>query len=254
MDLPQFISWLQRQRALVGEQATRWLIAAAVFLLLLAVLRIALAVLRGRFQRRAQRTAAIWDNAVAKVLEATRGWFLVIVSTYFALLVPDVPDEHWPIIRSVTIVVLLLQGALWVNSLLQYRLERYVEQRLTTDPAAATTMLMLSFVAKLVLWTIVLLLVLDNVGINVTALIAGLGIGGVAIALASQNILGDLFSALSIVLDKPFVLGDFIVVGDMMGSVEKIGLKTTRVRSLSGEQLILPNGDLLQSRVRNFKG
>ena len=99
----------------------------------------------------------------------------------------------------------------------------------------------------------ILLLILENVGVDVTALIAGLGVGGIAVALAAQNILGDLFSSMSIVLDKPFVLGDFIIVGDMMGTVEKIGLKTTRVRSLSGEQLIFSNSDLLGSRIRNFK-
>ena len=103
------------------------------------------------------------------------------------------------------------------------------------------------------LWTIAFLLVLDNLGVDVTALIAGLGVGGIAVALAAQNILGDLFASLSIVLDKPFVLGDFIIVGDFMGTVEHIGLKTTRVRSLSGEQLVFPNHDLLTSRIRNYK-
>jgi small-conductance mechanosensitive channel len=88
---------------------------------------------------------------------------------------------------------------------------------------------------------------------DVTALVAGMGIGGIAVALALQNILGDLFASLSIVLDKPFVIGDFIIVGELMGGVEKIGLKTTRVRSLSGEQLIFSNSDLLNSRIRNYK-
>ena len=110
----------------------------------------------------------------------------------------------------------------------------------------------LSFIARLVLWATILLLILDNLGVDITALVAGLGIGGVAIALAVQNILGDLFASLSIVLDKPFVLGDFVIVGDLMGSVENIGIKTTRVRSLSGEQLVFSNNDLLTSRIRNF--
>jgi small-conductance mechanosensitive channel len=95
---------------------------------------------------------------------------------------------------------------------------------------------------------------LDSLGVNITALVASLGVGGIAVALAVQNILGDLFASLSILLDRPFEVGDFIVVtGDHMGTIEKIGLKTTRVRSLSGEQLIFPNSDLLQSRVKNFK-
>ena len=102
-------------------------------------------------------------------------------------------------------------------------------------------------------WCIGVLVALDNLGIDVTALITGLGIGGVAIALATQNILGDLFASLSIMLDKPFVVGDFIRSGDHLGTVERIGLKTTRLRSLTGEQLIFSNNDLLQSRLRNYK-
>jgi small-conductance mechanosensitive channel len=106
---------------------------------------------------------------------------------------------------------------------------------------------------RLALWSTVALLVLANLGIDVTAMVAGLGIGGIAVALAAQNILGDLFASASIVLDKPFVIGDFIIVGEDMGTVEHIGLKTTRVRSLSGEQLVFANNDLLKSRIRNFK-
>ena len=112
---------------------------------------------------------------------------------------------------------------------------------------------MIGFFSKVAVWSVAMLLILQNLGVDVTALVAGLGIGGAAIALASQNILGDLFASLSIVLDKPFVLGDFIVVDQYMGTVEHIGLKTTRVRSLSGEQLIFSNGDLLKSRISNFK-
>ncbi len=98
----------------------------------------------------------------------------------------------------------------------------------------------------------ILLLVLDNLGVNITALVAGLGVGGIAVALAMQTILGDLFASLSIVLDKPFVVGDFLIIGDLLGSVEYVGLKTTRLRSLSGEQLVFSNSDLLGSRIRNY--
>jgi small-conductance mechanosensitive channel len=108
-------------------------------------------------------------------------------------------------------------------------------------------------VARLAVWSLVLLLALDNLGFNITALLAGMGIGGIAVALAAQNILGDLFASLSIVLDKPFVVGDFIVVGEQLGTVEYIGLKTTRIRSLGGEQIVFSNTDLLGSRIRNYK-
>jgi small-conductance mechanosensitive channel len=111
----------------------------------------------------------------------------------------------------------------------------------------------LGLVLQLLMWAVLLLMGLQNIGIQVGPLLAGLGVGGIAVALALQNILGDLFASLSIVLDKPFVIGDFIVVGEMSGNVEHIGLKTTRVRSLSGEQLIFSNSDLLAARIRNFK-
>ena len=100
---------------------------------------------------------------------------------------------------------------------------------------------------------IFILIALDNIGVNITTLIAGLGISGIAVALAVQNILGDLFASFSIVLDKPFVIGDFIIVDDYLGTVEHVGLKTTKIRSLSGEQLVFSNADLLKSRIRNYK-
>ncbi|MDP4622714.1 MAG: mechanosensitive ion channel family protein, partial [Hydrogenophaga sp.] len=112
---------------------------------------------------------------------------------------------------------------------------------------------LLSFLGKLLLWVVVVLLALDNLGLNITALVASLGIGGVAVALAVQNILGDLFASLSIAIDKPFVIGDFVMVDNLMGTVEHVGLKTTRLRSLDGEQIVFANNDLLQSRVRNYK-
>jgi small-conductance mechanosensitive channel len=102
-------------------------------------------------------------------------------------------------------------------------------------------------------WTATFLLVLDNLGFDVTALITGLGVGGIAVALAVQNVLGDLFASVSIVIDKPFVVGDSIAIGDFVGTVESVGLKTTRLRSVSGEQIVMANSDLLQSRIRNHK-
>ncbi len=104
-----------------------------------------------------------------------------------------------------------------------------------------------------VIWVVALLLLLDNLGVNITTLVASLGIGGIAVALALQNILGDLFASLSIAMDKPFLVGDFIVVDDLMGTVRHIGLKTTRIKSLGGEELVFSNNDLLKSRVRNYK-
>jgi small-conductance mechanosensitive channel len=170
-----------------------------------------------------------------------------------ATFVPELPDKTEKIIRTITVVAFLLQAAIWGGGFITFWLTRYRKRRLEEDPSSITTYSALGFIARFVLWTIILLLILDNLGIDITTLIAGLGIGGIAVALALQNILSDLFASLSIVLDKPFVIGDFIIVGDLMGTVEKIGLKTTRVRSLSGEQLVFSNNDLLQSRIRNYQ-
>src|SRR5690606_5466649 len=149
-------------------------------------------------------------------------------------------------------VGLLLQIGLWATAALDVALRMRRDQQLQEHPDAVAAMDVLGFVVRLVVWTVVILVILDNLGVKVTALIAGLGIGGVAVALATQNILGDLFASLSIVLDKPFVVGDFLSIVEYSGSVEKVGIKTTRVRSLSGEQLIFSNNDLLNSRIRNF--
>ncbi len=147
---------------------------------------------------------------------------------------------------------MLIQAGIWGSAFIVALLESYRQRALDKDPAAVTSMNVIGLAAKIVLWATVVLLALDNLGVNVTALVAGLGIGGIAVALAVQNILGDLFASLSIMLDKPFVVGDFLIIGDYLGSVEHVGLKTTRIRSLSGEQLVFSNSDLLNSRIRNY--
>jgi small-conductance mechanosensitive channel len=141
----------------------------------------------------------------------------------------------------------------WAHNAIRFWVTDYRQDRLADDASSVTAVAALGFIGALLVWAIVLLLILDNVGVEVTSLIAGLGIGGIAVALAVQNVLGDLFASLSIILDKPFVIGDFIIVGEFMGTVENIGLRTTRVRSFSGEQIIFSNTDLVKSRLRNYK-
>jgi small-conductance mechanosensitive channel len=199
----------------------------------------------------AERTATYWDDVLASVLRSTKGLFLAVVALLVLATVLDLPADWEVAIRRVAAVALVVQGGFWAAAALSGWLTGYRRSRTADDPAAATTVGAIGFVGRLVLWAVVLLLVLDNLGVDVTALVAGLGVGGVAVALAAQNILGDLFASMSIVLDKPFVLGDFIVVNEYMGTVEYIGLKSTRVRSLTGEQLVFSNNDLLRSRIRN---
>jgi small-conductance mechanosensitive channel len=150
------------------------------------------------------------------------------------------------------ITALFVQLGLW-GSGIAAALCIEVDPQTGMERARSAAYGLLSAISRMVIWLLVFLLILDNLGVNISALIAGLGIGGIAVALAVQNVLGDVLASLSILLDKPFEVGDFIVVGELMGSVERIGIKTTRLRSLSGEQLVLSNSSLLSGQIRNFK-
>ncbi len=237
----------------LGNSVQTWLIAAAIFLLALIVFRVGRGVLERRLTRLAERTKTDLDDLVLDLVRKTKFFFPFIIALYAGIQPLVLPPTGDQVFRGVMVIGFLLQAALWGNAVISFWITRYMQARMEEDAAAATSIGALRFVGKLLLWTFVLLLALDNLGVDVTALVTGLGVGGIAVALALQNVLGDLFASLSIVLDRPFVIGDFIIVGEFPGTVEHIGLKTTRVRSLSGEQLVFSNSDLLSSRIRNYK-
>lgn len=187
-----------------------------------------------------------------QVLSRTTLPLLFIVALFIGAQWLVVGPTTQRVLASAITIALFWQVGIWVMAAVSIWLERKRQRSLAADRAAAGSLGIISFVVNVVIWAMVLLLTLDNLGIDITALIAGLGIGGIAVALAVQNVLGDLFASLSITLDRPFVVGDFLIVGDFMGSVEYIGIKSTRLRSLSGEQIIISNSDLLGSRVRNY--
>jgi len=230
-----------------------WLIALGILILSMALLTIIKKILLHRLHKLSQKTATYVDDLITENFAKIKALFLLIISIYLASLTLTLSPKVTSIISKLVIIALLIQGAIWGTSIVLYWIERQKKQKLEVDAASATTFSALSYVVRIVIWAVILLLILDNVGVNITTLVAGLGIGGLAVALALQSVLSDLFASLSIILDKPFVIGDFIIVGDYLGSVEHIGLKTTRVRSLSGEQLVFSNNDLLQSRIRNYK-
>jgi small-conductance mechanosensitive channel len=148
-------------------------------------------------------------------------------------------------------ILILIQVGLWAGRAVRFYLEMKELER-GADRVFAGSLDIINFVARMLIWSLLILVALDNLGVNITALLAGLGVGGVAVALALQNVLGDLFASLSIALDKPFVIGDNLTIDAFIGKVEHIGIKTTRLRSEGGEQIILSNADILKSRVRNF--
>lgn len=234
----------------LGNDIKTWLIALAVAAGSLIVLRLTEQILIVRLQSLTKKTRTIVDDLLIGALRKTKLLYLIIVAIFLGSRVLSLPERLESVDLTVLLVATWLQAGIWVSAGLRIWLEHY--RTTEEDGANRTTMNALSFLVRVLLWTTILLLILDNVGIDVTALVTGLGIGGIAIALAVQNVLSDLFASLSIVLDKPFVNGDFIVVGDLAGAVEYVGIKTTRIRSLSGEQLVFSNNDLLTSRIRNF--
>lgn len=238
---------------LLGNSLLAWAQAIAVGAGVFLALGLIRRVVSDRLGALARRTTNSWDDLVVLLVQRSRLITLAAVALWPAIGLLEVSDRVLQGARILTVIVGALQLALWGNLLITHLVESRVARLRDADPSSATTLNGLTIVLRGVLWVVLILLGLDNLGVNISALVAGLGIGGVAIALALQNILGDLFASLSIVLDKPFVVGDFIVVGDLMGTVERVGLKTTRLRSLSGEQLAFSNADLLGSRIRNFK-
>jgi len=227
------------------------LLAAAAFMLLLHTLQ---RLVLHRLEQVAKRTEVVIDDFLVEVLSGTRILLASALGLYLGSHFLTLPPVLGKWVDRAFAVVLIMQIGFWSTRGLIFWLQHYFRQGDSEDSGSRSmTLSLLSFLGRVVIWVLVLLSLLDNLGVNVTTLVASLGIGGIAVALAVQNILGDLFASLSIAIDKPFVIGDFIVMGQEMGTVEHVGLKTTRLRSLSGEQVVMSNNDLLQARIHNFK-
>ena len=230
-----------------------WFAAGIAFTIVGATLAILRSVVVRRLGKIAERTATTADDAIVDLLRRTRYFFILTAAVAAATLFLDLPARTLTIGRLLGTIALILQIAIWGNGLITFWFSNYAERKAGGDISSRTTIAAFSFAARGILWVMLALVALNRLGIDVTTLITGLGVGGIAIALAVQNVLGDLFAALAIVLDKPFVVGDTIGVDTSVGTVEHIGLKTTRIRSVTGEQLIFSNTDLLRSRIRNLK-
>jgi small-conductance mechanosensitive channel len=208
----------------------------------------------GQLARLASRTDTRLDDQVGAAVGGTHPLAMAALAAWMsaALWLPETRAARWT--SQFATLALLAQVGAWAGLFVQEVARGRREAAMAAGhPADATAWTALSFLVRLALWSLLALVALDNVGIDVTALVAGLGIGGLAIGLAVQNVLGDLLASLAIVLDRPFSIGDFLVVGEVVGTVEHVGLKTTRLRALSGEQVVVSNADLLGSRIHNFQ-
>lgn len=230
----------------------QWTLAAGllagVFLVTMLIRRI----VRARYERLAATPQTELLELPLKVASHTGVLFLLVLSLYIASTVLALPPKIARLLLTVLTISAFWQVGIWISTAVTTWLVRKQENALQHDRAAAGSFTIITFVVRALIWTIVLLLTLDNLGVNITALVTGLGIGGIAVALAVQNVLGDLLASLSITLDRPFIVGDAIGVDDFSGTVEQIGLKSVRLRSVNGEQIVMSNADLLKSRLRNF--
>lgn len=242
--------WFSDPAALAGHPVALWLAALAVGAAVCFLLMLALRLARSRLDRLAQPTGRGAAGAASRVLLRTSWVVLALASLLLAadLVGAPLPGRAGP--GHLWFVLIALQLALWLDRGIEVGLTHAVAAR---GRAGSITATLLSFLLRALVWVIVLLAMLDNVGVNITALVASLGIGGVAVALAVQTILSDLFASISIGLDKPFEAGDFIVFGAVAGSIEHVGLKTTRIRSLGGEQIVCSNTELLKQTIQNYK-
>ncbi len=223
---------------------------ATISFILLFVLRWFL--MRG-LKHAAERQHFPQANEILSTVKRANLIFFLVIAVFFASLSLTLDPATDTTIAKITKVVIALQIAIWLSGFIRAWIFRILSRKTKRDGASMGALAILNFISQVLLWAIALLLILQNIGIDITALVAGLGIGGIAIALALQRILSDLFASLSIVLDKPFVIGDFVNFGDYFGTIEHIGVKTTRLRSLTGEQIICANGELLDTRIRNYK-
>jgi len=241
------------QEYYLGNTLQSWLCALITLIVALTALIITQRVLINKLSKLAVATDNQIDDLIVNMIKQTKLFILVIASIYLASLTITIKPSIAELWQKVVILVLIFQTGLWASAGISFALGKIIKKRSKEDTSSKTTITFLGFVARVVLWIIILLLILDNLGVNITGLVAGLGIGGIAVALAVQSILRDLLASLSIVLDKPFIIGDFVVVDSLSGTIEHIGIKTTRIRSLSGEQLIFSNNDLLENHIRNYK-
>jgi small-conductance mechanosensitive channel len=238
-------------RTYLGNTAWHWLIAAGIVVATFFVLLLLRRLIRSRYTRFVATPRAELMELPLQIASRTTVLFLLIASIFVGLQTLELPPKAARLLLTVFTIASFWQTGLWATTAVLASLERKQRVALAHDRAAASSIGIIGFLARATIWSFVLMLTLDNLGIQIKPLLAGLGIGGIAVALAAQNILGDLFASLSITLDRPFVIGDSLAVDEFNGTVEYIGVKSTRLRSLSGEQIIMPNANLLASRIRN---
>lgn len=241
------------QFEILGNAGKDYLLALAVFIGALIILKIFREIILGRLKQAAEKTKTDLDDIFIKIVHNINPPFYLIVSIYAALKFLKMPGLVERIVDGIFILAIVFQAVRALQIFIDFWAQKFVNRGSGEEIRDKSAVKNISALLKIILWAMAVLIVLSNWGFNVTSLIAGLGIGGIAVAFALQNVLGDIFSSFSILFDKPFQVGDFIIVGGDMGSVEKIGIKSTRIRTLQGQELIVSNRELTDARINNYK-
>ena len=239
------------EQLLLGNPLWDWIIAGLVGLAVWSGLLIVRRLVASRYQKYSAAQQRLPIRLVAYLAGNTKQFLFFAVALYAAQASIALPERVQHAVWNVVLILILMQIGLWAGRSVRFYLEMKQLER-GADQVFAGSLDIINFVARMLIWSLVILVALDNLGVNITALLAGLGVGGVAVALALQSVLVDLFASLSIALDKPFVVGDSLVIDTFTGTVEHIGIKSTRLRSETGEQIVIANADMLKSRLRNF--
>ncbi|MGN6438342.1 MAG: mechanosensitive ion channel family protein [Agriterribacter sp.] len=238
--------------ALLGNTVKDWMITIGIIIVASLAFRIIREIIIKKMQALAEKTSSSFDDFLITVLRRSITPFLYAMSFFFGLKYLHFPEKVNRILQIAMLTIATWYVIKIISAFIGYFFQQFASNNGANASKAKQAKGML-LIVKIILWIAGIIFLVDNLGYDITTIITGLGIGGIAIALAAQAILGDLFSYLVIFFDKPFESGDFIVVGDKSGVVEHVGIKTTRLRTLDGEQLIISNTDLTNSRVQNFK-
>ncbi len=235
-----------------GNTVWAYVKALGIFLVGFILIKIFRIIILSRLKKLAERTKTAIDDFIIIGIKKSIVPILYFGALYIALQTLKLSEDVSTIISIAAVFIITFFAIRLITSTLDFSIVTYSSREETGDQKAKQ-LKSISALARFIVWGIGLVFLLDNLGFDITAVVAGLGIGGIAVALAAQAILGDLFSYFVIFFDRPFEIGDFIIVDDKTGTVEHIGIKTTRIRALSGEQLVISNTDLTGSRVHNYK-
>lgn len=238
-------------RVFYGNALAAWVVAGLVAIAVWSGLWVLRRLIASRYTQYSTADQPTPIRVIFYLLGNTRQFLFLAIALAAGQQILTLPPDVRHGVSIAVLMLILLQVGLWAARSLRFYL-KIKELERGSDSVLAGSLGIINFVAGILIWSLLIMVALENLGVNITALLAGLGVGGVAVALALQNVLGDLFASLSIALDKPFVVGDLLTIDTFTGAVERIGIKTTRLRSDTGEQIIFSNADILKSRVRNF--